>query len=258
MKHVRVSESLLDKEQIGALYRSVCRTINPGENVIVYDLGNPLLTIFAANSGAGNVKTLSRNKNFLSSVTKNLQDCIELLSDIHSLNEKTDTFITELTDVMFITGDQIKLINSLVIQKVITSKTKVIPLQCNLFFEPVWYDFTFYDVDIPIILEDSDRERCLHIFQNPTMYKQIDFNKITDTKIEYSGIHQMNKKGTFNALKFTCVTHFSEDILIGSTKKFKPIYIPVKTTDVRQGEVVSIDFSYGINQGFNSLKVEIF
>jgi predicted RNA methylase len=261
------TESLLDEERIRAFQKAITRTVRLGESVLDCGAGTGILSILAAKEGAI-VVAIEKDKSTYEMVKNNLksssfQPNVSLLNCDAAAYKggPVNVVIMDMLDTMLIGKDQVRVTNALCSKKIITSRTKVIPLRVSNFIEPVTYDFEFCESHMPMIIQSRDlriNDRCVEVLGSSVLYSEVRLNDKIIPKCVYEGRHLIHTKGWLNALKFSTVGHLTEDLILGSTGNWlTPVYVPVHEMVVKPGEVVRIHIEYQMSGGYDTLKVNV-
>lgn len=270
MKHNffrRSQECLFDEDRTRAFARTLSQMVRPGDVVLDCGCGTGFLSLLAVKEGARRVIAIEQDRALADVAKKNVKLCTGMdritvkTGDAIASKDLVDIVIIDLLDTMLITDDQVRVANALVAKGVINGTTRVIPGKCSMFFEPVHYDFEFYDCHMPMIIQarnEGAKGRCLTSLGNAVMYRDLSFHVYSDPRVIYEGRHMIHTKGYLNALKFTTVTHLTNDILLGSTTDMSlPVYVPVHEMLVSPGEIYNVRIEYIMSQGFDTLKIDI-
>ena len=256
------TESLLDNDRTKAFQRAIGRIVKPGDTVLDCGTGTGILAILAAKAGAREVIAVEQDKKVCELAYDNVKSSgftnINVVhGDAATQYVQADVVIVEMLDTMLITGEQVKVANTLINRGVITGRTKVLPLKSTSFFEPVCYDFEFYECHLPMIIQSRNADtRCLDVLGQCTIYHEVYYDIKTPLKCHYEGKHVIHTKGWLNALKFTTITHLTNEFIIGSTSNLCiPTYVPVHEMSVKPGDVISVQIDYHMSGGYENLNV---
>jgi predicted RNA methylase len=257
--------SYLDIERNRAFYKAISQVVGHGDLVLDCGAGTGILSIFAMREGAKSVVAIEKDKKVAELARTNIKNSgyenkiTVVTGEAAAYKNNADVVIIEMIGTGLINEDQVKVVNALVSKGVIRSKTRVIPIMCSNFFELVHYDFEFYDVHLPMVIQAQNDSRRVDVLTNGFLYNNVVFDEKTDPKVHYEGKHIIRNKGYLNAIKLSTVTHLTYDILIGATQDTAlPIYIPVHEMFVNVGDLISVNIDYTMGQGLDSLKINVF
>jgi predicted RNA methylase len=259
-----IGECLLDKRRTKAFKRALERTVNQGDIVLDVGTGSGALAMFAAKNGAKKVYAVEiaddvakfANQNVKANSLSHKIDIIN--SDMKTLkfSHKVDVVIMELLDTGLISEQEAIVINRMHSKGIITSKTKLIPYRYQCAFELVQYDFNFYGLEMPFIIQARNFAAIRNIknkLSKTTIYKDIDFSKIIDTDISMHINVETTASGVINALVLKSKTFLSKEVsLWGTTDMNMPVIIPLREKKVNKGEKVKVHLKYKMGEGFGN------
>lgn len=254
-------DSLLDVDRTKNFQLAITRTVMPGDRVVDCGTGTGILAITAAKTGAKKVIAIEKDKKVCNIARENVkisgfQDTIEVVNrDAACEQTQADVVITQLFDTLLICEDQLRVVNALIKKGTIAKKTRIIPKRASTFFEPVFYDFEFFDCHMPMIVQ-ADNDRCIDALSSPAMCCDLHFNSKNPAKVHYDAKIVIRSEGWLNAFKFTTILHLTDDLILGPTKTFCiPTFVPVHEMMVKRGEVLFVTIDYQMGGGYETLKV---
>jgi len=156
-----IGECLLDRRRTKALKRAIERTVKRGDVVIDIGTGSGVLAMFAAKAGAKKVygvEIADDVANFAKQniTTNKLNDKIEVINaDMKKFNfpHNVDVVTMELMDTGLVAEQQGVVNNWLLKKRIITPETRLIPYRYQCTFQLVTYDFNFYGLDMPFVIQ---------------------------------------------------------------------------------------------------------
>jgi predicted RNA methylase len=263
-KNFDTIDYLLDTDRVNAYKGAIDRYVRSGDIVLDCGIGSGILSIMAARAGAKCVYASAKNKKIYdvmkdavkSSGFSNVINVIHSNASVHV--GEVDVAIMECIDSMMI-GNQAKQINALINRKVITNRTKVIPRRIYNMYEPVCFDFDFFDCHLPMVIQSPKaEERCVDKLGSVSSYAEYEFINKVPLKCHYDGRFRIAKEGWLNALKFSTISNLTDEFFLGATADFcMPVYVPVHCMHVEQGDIISVEIDYQLNAGYDFLKVNI-
>ncbi len=258
----KVIECLMDEDRTRAFNRAISKVVRPGDTVLDCGAGTGIMSIIAARAG-GKAVALEKDRIMSEIAQNNIKSSgyAERISvhckDVVLHKSSMDVVIMSSFDTCLVGDDTARVVNALVGKAVITPRTKTIPFKCCNFFELVNYDFDFQDAYMPMVVQ-TGKERCVDVLSASTMFGEVDFGHRIDPQVKYMGRHVITCKGWLNAIKFSTVTHMTEDTMIGATSHLNvPIYVPVHEMCVKPGDVVSVEIAYTMGCSLSGLQVNV-
>lgn len=258
---------VMDKKRTLLLDRAIASTIKGGEIVVDIGTGCGLLACFAIKAGAKLVYAIESDpSNYKAALTvvkdNHMEQVIKL---IHKdalkvkLPEKADIVICELMSTALLDEPQINLMNYAV--KVFLKKEGIIiPKKATTFIEYVTTNYFHYGIKLRVPQYEWDwiEPQSQKLSETMKLF-EIDFSKLNNEYIYYSGCMKIIREGLLNGVRLTTVTYFTDDIIHDSSMGFcPPLVIPSqKQLTVEKGDKVYFELSYKAGQGYANIELNV-
>lgn len=264
-----VNECLLDSRRTKAFKKAIENAVKSGNIVLDVGTGTGVMAMFAAKAGAQKVFAVEIDKEIAKLAEQNishnnLSKKIEVLvGDMKELEFKNtvDTIIMEVMDTGLIAEQQAVIINRLQKIGVINNNTNLIPYRYQCAFELINYDFNFYGLKIPFIIQArnfSVKNKILQKLSKTIIYKDIDFHKYINTNVEAKVKVEVNKDGVLNAMVLKSRIFLNGVLAIwGTTDMNMPVIIPLNEKNVKKGDVIEVIIKYNMGEGFRTFSAKI-
>jgi predicted RNA methylase len=163
--------------------------------------------------------------------------------------EKSDLIICEMLDTALIDEEQVPVLNSVL--DYLKKGGDVIPRGILNGVEPVHTDAEY------LCYEENGKPS--HQLLGPLIiYSHYDFRKPINPLGDFEITMKISKKGTFSGLKITTFTLITPNIICGPTPMLNPpLIIPTEELYVEEGEIVTLNLSYVMGGGLDSIKTKI-
>lgn len=264
-----IGECLLDTRRTMALKRAIEASVKPGDMVMDVGTGSGILAMFAARAGAKRVYGVEITPEIAEFARENirangLSDTVEIvMADIKDFNFPQDiNLITmELMDTWLVSEQQAVALNKLRQKGVITSKTKLIPYRYVCLVELVNYDFNFYGLKMPFVIQARNFAVNSHVkkkLSRTKVFKDIELRKRIETEVEESQLIEIAAAGELNALVLKAKIYLTPgQTLLGTTDSNMPVIVPVGPVRVKSGDKVSVKVKYSMAEGFDKFRVSV-
>ncbi len=262
-----VFNCLIDKERSIAFKKAILKTVQKNDVVVDMGTGSGILAMFAVKAGAKKVYAVEIDKNNIDTLRQTfekngLSEKISVISgDITKIKlpEKVDVVIGEMIATALIEELQVPAMNNVL--KFTKKNFKVLLSQYETFLDVVDNNESYYGCDFKIIRYEYPDMKILKskVFSKQYSVCKTDFSKITNNfKVRKHFDIEITRSGTINSLRLSGVSTFHDNSTLGSTYAYSyPIILPIDDTVVQKGDKVSVDISYTISGGLQSLKYSL-
>ncbi len=262
-------ECLLDKRRTLAFKKAIHQTVKKGDIVMDVGTGSGILAMLSAMAGAKHVHAIEIATDVAqfaqANFTSNKLDTKITLhnNDIVEMNVKIvpDVITMELLDTGLVAEHQALAINHLHSLGMITPSTKLIPYRYQAAFELVDYDFDFYGVSMPFIIQARNfgvRSRIRSRLTTKKVYLDLDFHETIQTHVNATTDIKVAKSGKMNALVMYSKTYLSPKVSVWGTADMNmPVVIPIKPRVLTEGQVVSVNLNYIMSEGFSRFQASV-
>jgi predicted RNA methylase len=114
---------------------------------------------------------------------------------------------------------------------------------------------------MPFVIQARNFAALNHInakISKTVVFKDIDFHKVINTKVNINVIIEAKQNGLVNAIVLKSKTFLSKNQAIwGTTDLNMPVIIPVKEKRVIAGDKINIKIRYIMGEGFEKFHVDI-
>lgn len=241
-----------DYERLACFYEAIIEKV---EGRIVYDIGtgSGILSAFAV--PYANFIYAVEHDPVIALKTRPFLESFKNVSFMEGdakkipFSQKADVIICEMLDTALIDEEQVPVLNSVL--QYLKKNGEVIPRGVINAIEPV-----YMEADHICYLED---EKPSHQTLGPLLvYSQYDFRKPINSKADFELQVTINREGMMKGLKITTFTLITPDIICGPTPMFNPpLLIPTENLRVKQGDTITINLSYTMGGGLNSIRTKI-
>jgi predicted RNA methylase len=154
-----------------------------------------------------------------------------------------------MLDTALIDEEQVPVLNSVL--KYLKKDGDVIPRGVINAIEPVHLEVEH------ICYQENERPR--HEIMGPSLiYSQYDFRKPIAPPANFQLELEINRDGIFKGVKITTYTLITPHIICGPTPMLNsPLLIPTEKIRVNKGDIITLELSYLMGGGLNSVKTEI-
>lgn len=259
-----IGECLLDARRTKAFKYAINEVIRPGDVVLDVGTGSGILAMFAATLGAKRVYGVEIAHDIAKFAKQNIvangfSDKIEIINaDMKKFNfpHSVDVVIMELLDTGLVAEQEAVVFNWLHKNSIITSRTRLIPYRYICAFDLVQYDFSFYGIKMPFVIQARNYSVNRHIekrLSKTVVYKDINFSQPIDIDVDINLNIEVLSSGILNALVLKSKTFLSKNHeLWGTTDMNMPVIVPLKEQKVLKGEVIEIVIRYKMGMGFQN------
>lgn len=262
-----IGECLLDSRRTKAFIRAIKKTIKRTDIVLDVGTGSGILAMTSAKAGAKKVYAIDIAADIVHFAQKNINN--NTLGKIvqvkredakkFSLPHPVDVVTMELMDTWLVGEQQAPVLNQLRKHGVINDHTRLIPYRYECAATLVNYDFSFYGLTMPFVIQARNfgvMKRIVTKLSKRIVVKNIDFHKPIKTRVDEIVSIPVTKTGQCNAIVLESKTYLARGISVwGTTDMNMPVIIPLKTRSLRQGHVQNIRLKYVMSMGFKSLDV---
>ena len=163
--------------------------------------------------------------------------------------QKADFIICEMLDTALIDEEQVPVLNSVI--KYLKKNGEVIPRGIINAVEPIYMEAKHL-----CYLEDG---RPSHQTLGPLLtYSNYDFREPINPHANFGLQLKIIRDGILGGLKITTFTLITPDIICGPTPMFNPpLMIPIEKLKVKRGEIVTVNLSYIMGGGLNSIRSKV-
>lgn len=261
-----IGECLLDTRRTSALQRAIKMVVKQGDTVMDVGTGSAILAMFAAKAGAKKIYAIEITPEIAEFArtnvrANNLTDKVEVItSDIKRFNfpHNIDVLIMELMDTWMVAEQQAVALNTLRDRGIISSETKLIPYRYQSLIGLAEYDFNFYDLSMPFVIQARNFAADKHIqkyLSKVVIFNDIDLRKKIETDIDLFANVTVGVSGTLNALVLKAKINLTPtQTLMGTTDLNMPVIVPIDPIGVKSGQVVSVHVKYAMGEGFDKFK----
>lgn len=249
-----ISDALLNDDKLKSFHYAISRVVKPGAVVLDVSSTVGLMSFLAIREGARKAILLETDEKIRDLTINNINlSCFDkLIEVVDTITDKIDVVIFGIPDTMLISGNHVRLANSLIKKGVITNKTRVIPRKITNYFELANCDYSFFDCHLPMILQlENTSKRCTPLGTS-IKYGEVSLTQKTSLQCKYENRHLVYTHGWLNCMKFTSIMQLTEDLLL-STKTM--VCVPTKVRSVRSSDVFDISLSYQIGGDYDTLQI---
>lgn len=264
-----MGECLLDVRRTKSFQHAIKTVVKPGDTVLDVGTGSGILAMFAAKAGAKKVFAVDIAKDIVhfaqGNIKKNnLSDRIKVIhADAATLTTlpPIDVITMELMDTGMVGEHQAPVMNSLHKAGIIQPSTKLIPSRYQCVATLAQYDFNFYGLQMPFVIQARNfgvRQRIQKLLSKRTVFKDVDFRQPFDTHVDTVNEIEITGSGTVNAMVLESKIFMAPGMTIwGTTDLNMPVIIPLKEQAVKKGEKVRLHIEYVMAEGFEEFKAEL-
>jgi|SRR3989344_2363351 len=264
-----IGECLLDKKRTDAFRKAILKAVKKGDVVLDVGTGSGILAMFAAQAGAKKVYAVeiapdvagfaqgnfdaNRFKSKMRLINKNIVDL--------KLRFKPNVITMELLDTGLVAEDQSIAVNYLHENGMIVEDTKLIPYKYDCALQFVNYDFNFYGIKMPFVIQSRNfgvKTRIVEKLSDRIVYETIDFRKHVNMYIKKTLTVQIKKSGEINALVLYAKTYLTPGVTLwGTTDMNMPVVVPLKKKNVKKNQMVTVIIDYFMSKGFSNFRAEV-
>jgi predicted RNA methylase len=265
-----IGECLLDTRRTKAFKRAIEETVKPGDVVLDVGTGSGILGMFAAKAGAKKVYAVDiapdiakfAKQNVVNNGLKNKMEVINADMKTMKFPHAIDVVLMELLDTGLVAEQQGIAINNLQKQGIITEKTRLVPYRYQCAFELVDYDFNFYGMNMPFVIQARNFAVMKHIkkkLSKTIIYQDINFSEPVNTNIDVTIKVIASSTGVINALVLKSKTFLSRSYAVwGTTDMNMPVIIPLDEKKVKKGDELKVKIAYKMGEGFGNFSAKLF
>lgn len=263
---------LRDVERTEAFRAAINKVVKPGDVVLDAGAGSGILSFFAAAAGARKVYSVEYDPGLAETLRRNaalngFAEVIEVIAgDVRELRlpVQVDVLIAEMIETWLLDELQVPALNALRANRVIGSKTKMIPERYEAFATFGQVEFSCYGFQVPFPLHDWPwvkggsgwQQLPFHPQTEPVKAFELWFNRYNDPAFKTKLRADSLAAGTVNAIQLSGVAHLTHDLTLGPTNAFNgDKIIPIEPFIVQSGEAISLSLSGHWGGGLASLAV---
>jgi predicted RNA methylase len=163
--------------------------------------------------------------------------------------KKADFIICEMLDTALIDEEQVPVLNSVL--KFLKKGGDVIPRGVINSIEPVYLESEH------ICYQENERPRH-EVMGPPLTYSRYDFREPLEPFADFQLKLKINRDGIFKGVKITTYTLITPHIICGPTPMLNPpLLIPTEKIMVKKEDIITLELSYLMGGGLNSIRTEI-
>lgn len=263
-----VDECLLDEKRVKEFKSAIKKSVRPGDIVVDAGTGSGIIALIAACAGAKKVYALELDPDIAKIAERNVK-INNLEHIIHVINkdvrkfrlpqgEVANVLAMEMLDTGLIAEHQAEAIIKLRENKVINNETRLLPDRALFYATATDYDFNFYGFQMPLVVQarnDGVLRRIRHLMSSKQCYDNVDFKKIKS--INYSGTLKLkiSRSGAVNAIKISTDIILQGKWCSATSDMNMPVIIPIKSRQVKKGDIMKLEMKYTMGMGFGSLQI---
>ena len=264
-----IGECLLDARRTQAFQNAINHVVKADDIVMDVGTGSGIMAMFAAQAGAKKVYAVELAPEVAKFATQNikannLESVIEVINaDAKHLpfSASVNVVIMELMDTGLVAEHQAQAINNLHNNHLINDLTRLIPYRYQCAFELIEYDFDFYGLHMPFVVQARNFAVSNHIKQrlsDTAIYRDINFHQPVTTQVDEHINVEISQAGLVNALLLKSRTFLSpKNIVWGTTDLNMPVVIPLKPITARLGQKLSVHLFYNMGEGFENFAANV-
>jgi type I protein arginine methyltransferase len=258
---------LLDNDRSQAFRKAIKNGVREGDIVADLGGGSGILSLFAAEAGAGQVYCVEndpRNAVFLEKtfVRNGFADRIQVIHDDATrviLPASPRVLICEMIATALIEELQVSVMNHVLPQA--AQEVTVIPAVYECRADLVSHPKQFYGFTVECIRYDYSDMPDTHsvpISETQT-YASVDFTRpVTRDNIQCSLSLVVTRDGTLSGIRLSGLTRFPDGNLFVTSPAYSyPIILPVDDQPVRQGDRFNLSLSYRLCGGLETLQYRL-
>lgn len=237
------------------------------ELLTTFDLGcgSGILSYFASNY-ADNVIAIDKDNKIVELTKENLKDfenikiyCEDILN--FDFKHKADLIICEMLDTALIDEEEVPVLNYA--RRFLKNEGKIIPQSIINIAEPIFMKNHYLQY------EDDDSQPIYDIIGDSVKFSEFnfadeivpDFSTIIEFKVnKFNKLLNEDENNNFlmNGIKLTSFTKLSKNTVCGPTPMLNPsILVPINDVNVSIGDTVTIQLSYVMGKGIETIKTKI-
>jgi predicted RNA methylase len=268
-------QCLLDTRRTTAFRAAIQATVRRGDVVVDAGAGSGILSLFAARAGAGKIYAVEIDPFLASCLARSvkangLAHVVEVVQDdVHRapLPEDVDVFICEMMETGLMDETQVTAVDSLRGRKVVTSRTRLIPLRYETFVELGFTDFSYYGYrvfapkhDWPHYLGGGSGWLATSFVARtrPHRVGEFDFRRALPRDVDETLAIEVDSDGLVNAVRISACTHLADGLSLGATNALNGDKIlPIDEARLCAGEVALARVRYRMGGGLGSFRAEL-
>lgn len=264
-----VNQCLIDKERIIAFKRAIFEYVNKKSVVLEIGTGSGILSLFAAKAGAKKVYTVEVDpfiaKTAMKIIKRNdYEKTIKVfIGDASKMKFNfeypIDIIISELLTTGMVDEQQVKVLNNLNFQKIISSKTKIIPCCFDTTVQLIKVDYNLYDFKLPMVRHLWNQYHEINpkfeIISNKKLLNSYQFYKPIKDKFTKVINFKIKKNSVVNGLLLESKAWLTERIKCTNTIAFlAPVIFPINEKEIAKGTQTNLEISYWFGQGYQNFQ----
>ncbi len=262
-----VFNCLIDEDRTEAFGNAIRNAVRKGDVVVDMGSGSGILALIAAKAGASRVYAVEFDEDNVKTLKEvvrrnGLEEIVHIIhGDVTTVDlpEQVDVIVGEMIATGLIEELQVQASNNIL--RFAKPDTRVVLEKFESSIDLVWNNASFYDMHFDVVRYEYAGEESLAStpHSNSFPYSLVDFSKqVTDRNVAVQVQIPITKKGTINGLRISSRTIFSDTSTFGFSFAYSyPIILPIPQREVAVGEELSVELSYELCGGFNTLRYSV-
>ena len=266
-----VGQCLIDEARTLAFEKVINETVKSEHIVLDVGTGSGIMALFSAKAGAKEVYALEydpfiakiADSNFRDNNLNNIKELFvgDARSFVYPKDIKFDVVTMELLTTGMVDEYQIKALNNLHKQNIVTNKTIFIPQKQETYISLANSKFEMYGFKFKMVKHlwnNLSENQQGEMMSENYLLNSIDFSLINEEVFNNEITLIASNDGKINSIYLSSTVIFNESLTLKDTETLNaPVVVPIPDIEVKKGDKIKLHINYIFGGGYNNFKINV-